>query len=323
MTRPVRDEIVEQGDPADDTKAFRRCLAQFSTGVAVMTTVADGEPFGVTANSFASLSMDPPLVLWSIMRASRSLPAFASSGHFAVNILAAHQIDLSQHFAGSAQRKFEGVEWRPGVLGSPLLPDVLSCLECELETTVQGGDHVILVGRARRFVRYAGNALLYAQGRYAVAEDHPTLLLKAPAASAGTGPHPAGDLRLMTLLAYVGVYASDAFGKYRESEDLNVSRSRVLFALSGGQPAQLSEIMARSLVPREPAEDAIESLSERGYVSREGDAFSLTENGRTLFAKLVRQIERFELEQLAGIPREDIAVARKVLERLYERLKPS
>jgi flavin reductase (DIM6/NTAB) family NADH-FMN oxidoreductase RutF/DNA-binding MarR family transcriptional regulator len=321
MTRLIRKE-VEQGDPASDPKGFRRCLGQFSTGVAVMTTISNGDPFGVTANSFSSLSIDPPLVLWSIMHTSRSLLAFTTSNHFAVNILAVDQIDFSQHFASSSQRKFEGIAWHPGIHGAPILPDILSSLECELETTHRGGDHVILVGRVKKYVRYAGNALLYAQGRYAVAEDHPTLLLR-PSDSAKAADKPVGDLHFMALLAYVEMYASDAFDKHRQSQGLNLSQSRVLFALSAGQPAQLNDIMARSFQPREPVEDAIDSLSERGYLTRQGDTFSLTETGQALFTKLVAQIERFEFEQLAGIPQEDIAVARRVLEKLYDRLRPS
>jgi flavin reductase (DIM6/NTAB) family NADH-FMN oxidoreductase RutF/DNA-binding MarR family transcriptional regulator len=290
-----------------------------------MTTVANGEPFGVTANSFSSLSMDPPLVLWSIARTSRSLSAFTTSKHFAVNILAVDQVDVSQRFASPSHSKFEGVAWRPGVLGSPILPDILSLLECELETTVHGGDHVIVVGRVKRYVRYAGNALLYAQGRYAVAEDHPTLLIKpsssyAPATAAA---QPVRGLHFIALLKYVEMYASDAFDKYRQSQGLNLSQSRILFALSSGQPAQLNEVIGRSFLPPESAEDAIDSLLERGSVTRQGEAFSLTEGGQALFASLVAQIERFEVEQLAGIPQEDIGVARKVLESLYDRLKAS
>jgi flavin reductase (DIM6/NTAB) family NADH-FMN oxidoreductase RutF len=116
---PFRRDPVEEGDPAADSKAFRRCLSQFSTGVGVMTTVANGEPVGVTANSFSSLSMDPPLVLWSIAHNSRSAAAFKNAKHFAINILAVEQVKYSQRFARPAQSKFEDVDWRPGVLGSP------------------------------------------------------------------------------------------------------------------------------------------------------------------------------------------------------------
>jgi flavin reductase (DIM6/NTAB) family NADH-FMN oxidoreductase RutF len=129
MTQLTRKAAVEEGDPTLDPRAFRRSLGQFSTGVTVMTTVANGEPFGVTANSFSSLSMEPPLVLWAIAQTSRSLSAFTTSNHFAVNILAVDQVDLSQRFASSSNSKFEGVDWRLGVLGSPILPDILALLD--------------------------------------------------------------------------------------------------------------------------------------------------------------------------------------------------
>jgi len=136
VVEPFCRDPVEEGDPAADSKAFRRCLGQFSTGVGVMTTVANGEPVGLTANSFSSLSMDPPLVLWSIAHTSRSSEAFKNAKHFAVNILAVDQVEYSQRFAKPAQNRFEGVDWRPGVLGSPILPNVLAWLECALETTL-------------------------------------------------------------------------------------------------------------------------------------------------------------------------------------------
>src|SRR5579871_1846260 len=166
MSDSLQLEATEQGDPSEDPKAFRRCLAQFSTGVTVMTTQADGGPAGVTANSFSSLSMEPPLVLWSIGRTSRSFASFTTSKHFNVNILATDQIEMSQVFASRTEDKFAGIDWHPGVLGSPVLPGVLAYLECETVTTLEGGDHVILVGRVRRYSRYAGKALLYSQGRY-------------------------------------------------------------------------------------------------------------------------------------------------------------
>ena len=239
MVEPFRRDAVEEGDPAADSKAFRRCLGQFSTGVGVMTTVANGEPVGVTANSFSSLSMDPPLVLWSIAHTSRSSAAFKNAKHFAVNILAVEQVEYSQRFASPAQNKFEGVDWRSGVLGSPILPNVLASLECALETTLQGGDHVILIGRVKKYSRYAGNALLYAQGRYAVAEDHPSLQLKPSGVAKADAKLNVSDMRLMALLAYVEMYASDAFDKYRQSQGLNITQSRILFAPSAGNQLSL------------------------------------------------------------------------------------
>ena len=323
VVEPFRRDAVEEGDPAADSKAFRRCLGQFSTGVGVMTTIANGEPVGVTANSFSSLSMDPPLVLWSIAHTSRSSAAFKNAKHFAVNILAVEQVEYSQRFARPAENKFEGVDWRAGVLGSPILPNVLASLECVLETTLQGGDHVILIGRVKKYSRYAGNALLYAQGRYAVAEDHPSLQLKPSGAVKADAELNVSEMRLMALLAYVQMYASEAFDKYRQSQGLNIAQGRILFVLSGENQLSLQEIVARSFLPRDSAEDALDSLTERGYVGGRLKAFALTESGRSLFTRLVAELAKFEAEQLSGISQQDLAVTRSVLEKLYGRLRSS
>jgi flavin reductase (DIM6/NTAB) family NADH-FMN oxidoreductase RutF/DNA-binding MarR family transcriptional regulator len=288
-----------------------------------MTTVANGEPVGVTANSFSSLSMDPPLVLWSIAHASRSSAAFKNAKHFAVNILAVEQVEYSQRFASPAENRFEGVDWRPGVLGSPILPNVIASLECAPETTLQGGDHLILIGRVKKYSRYAGNALLYAQGRYAVAEDHPSLQLKPSGVAKADAKLNGRDMHLMALLAYVEMYASEAFDKHRQSQGLNITQSRILFALSGGNQLSLEEIIARSFLPRDSAEDALDSLTERGYIAGQLNAFALTESGRNLFTRLIAQLGKFEAEQLSSISQQDLAVTRSVLEKLYDRLRSS
>ena len=173
-------EPLEQGDPALDARAFRRCAGQFATGVTIVTALVDGQPVGVTANSFSSLSMDPPLVLWSIGRSSRSFEAFQAATSFAINILSAGQIDLSQRFSSTLEDKFAGMDWQDGSVGAPVLPGVLAVLECDAETRFEGGDHVILVGRVRNYRRHPGAALVYAQGRYAIAEDHPALRATEP-----------------------------------------------------------------------------------------------------------------------------------------------
>jgi len=164
----------------------------------------------------------------------------------------------------------------------------LASLECALEKTLQGGDHVILIGRVKKYSRYAGNALLYAQGRYAVAEDHPSLQLKPSNLAKADAKLNVSDMRLMAVLAYVEMYVSDAFDKYRQSQGLNIAQSRILFALSGGN--QWSQIVARSFLPRDSAEDALDSLTGRDYVVGQPKAASLTESGRDLFTRLLVQL---------------------------------
>lgn len=163
---------IEHGDPALDPGAFRRSLGQFATGVSIMATDAGGRPVGVTASSFSSLSLDPPLILWSISRTSRSFGPFSSARHFAVSVLAETQVDVSKRLSSASADKFEGVSWHRGLGGSPLIDGAVATFECSMEAVHDGGDHVLLIGRVLRHARYPGKALLYLQGRYAVADEH-------------------------------------------------------------------------------------------------------------------------------------------------------
>jgi 4-hydroxyphenylacetate 3-hydroxylase, reductase component len=158
-----------------DPRELRRCLGQYATGVAVITAANGEKRFGITSNSFTSLSLDPPLILWSIARTSRSFEFFRNAAHFAVNILAADQIDISRVFSSKTTDKFEGVRWKPGKNGSPVLDGIVASLECRQECLYEGGDHLIIVGRVEHFSVSAGDSLLFAQGRYRAAIDHPQM----------------------------------------------------------------------------------------------------------------------------------------------------
>ncbi|MBN9428230.1 MAG: flavin reductase family protein [Burkholderiales bacterium] len=170
---------IEQGEPHADARAFRRCLGQFATGVAVMTAQHEGQLAGIVVNSFASLSLDPPLILWSIRRESASLPLFRRAGRFAVNVLSAEQLAVSNRFAASRADKFNDADWSPGRHGAPLLAGCLAHLECRLEQALDGGDHLLIVGRVERYARFHGEPLLFTQGHYAVAQEHPALSVPA------------------------------------------------------------------------------------------------------------------------------------------------
>ena len=150
-----------------DARTYRDALGEFATGVAVITTRAlDGRPVGVTINSFASVSLDPPLVLWSLGLHSPSLAVFESCSHYAVNILAADQADLSQRFAQSQNDRFAGIETCVGAGGTPLLNGCSAWFECRNELRYPGGDHVILVGYVESFHRDEKPPLVFYGGRY-------------------------------------------------------------------------------------------------------------------------------------------------------------
>ncbi len=158
-----------------DTRSFRNALGHFATGVTVVTTRAEnGDYIGVTANSFNSVSMEPPLVLWSLDKTSQSLKTFETAGHFVVNVLAADQVSLSKRFATrGAKDKFQGVSCTEGIGGAPVLAGCAAYFQCKKSFTYEGGDHLILVGEVVRFEASGRSSLVFHKGSYAVSQPHP------------------------------------------------------------------------------------------------------------------------------------------------------
>ncbi len=151
----------------NEPEEIRRAFGCFATGVAVATTLDEnGERVGMTISSFNSVSVDPPLVLWSIANDSLSYDAFATAEHFAVNVLAGHQEELSERFAARGGDKFAGLECKNGVAGSPILPEFAACFECTTEHRYAGGDHLIIVGRVVHFEHRACDPLIFHRGHY-------------------------------------------------------------------------------------------------------------------------------------------------------------
>ncbi len=150
-----------------DPRALRNAFGCFPTGVTIITTRQDdGTPRGFTANSFTSVSLDPPLLLVSIAKTAASLPVFEAAGHFAVNVLGDSQRAVSALFAGRSPEKFTQTEWRPGVHGAPLIDGSLTWFECAHHQVVEAGDHVILIGRVVDFAAGDGNPLGFLRGAY-------------------------------------------------------------------------------------------------------------------------------------------------------------
>lgn len=166
-----------------ETKAFRRALGNFATGVTIVTAAAGDRKAGVTANSFNSVSLEPPLVLWSIDKRSSSQQVFERSDHFAVNILAADQIELSNRFARPQDDKFVGIEHTTGEGGAPLFADCAARFQCAKKARIDGGDHWILLGEVLMFEDFGRSPLLYHQGAYSTVLPHPRMRKKLSRAS--------------------------------------------------------------------------------------------------------------------------------------------
>ena len=152
-----------------DQRELRNAVGCFATGVTIITTVDEnGAPIGITANSFTSLSLDPPLVLFCLDLKSNSFEAFHKNRHFAVNVLRENQADLSSHFAKSDVDKWNGVAFETWETGCPVFDDCIANLECDVESIFEGGDHVIIVGKVTRMHYEDGDCrpLLFYRGRY-------------------------------------------------------------------------------------------------------------------------------------------------------------
>jgi flavin reductase (DIM6/NTAB) family NADH-FMN oxidoreductase RutF/DNA-binding IclR family transcriptional regulator len=156
-----------------DSRELRQALGSFVTGVTVITTVDKaGNAYGLTANSFSSVSLDPPLVLWSQSLTAPSHPVFRDAERFAVNILADDQVDISNLFARGGQDKFCGIAVRSGLGGIPLIDGCSAYLECKRVTNYPGGDHAVFLGHVERIDRTSRRPLVFGSGKYMVAQAH-------------------------------------------------------------------------------------------------------------------------------------------------------
>ena len=157
-------------------RAIRNLLGQFATGVTVITTRGkDGRKVGMTANSFSSLSLDPPLILWSLSKTAPSLADFTEAEYFAIHMLAQEHHQLSGHFARPAEDKFAGIAHQQCAAGTPLLDGALATLLCRNVNQYEGGDHLIFIGQIERYQHRDGEPLLFHAGKYRIASEHPDI----------------------------------------------------------------------------------------------------------------------------------------------------
>ena len=170
---PARSAGHQARPPDFSAREFRASLGMFATGVTIVTArAADGGLVGLTANSFNSVSLSPPLVLWSLARAAASMATFASGSHYAINVLAADQRALAERFATKHVDRWAGVDFSEGVGGAPLLDGAVAVFECFNRSRYEEGDHVIFVGEVERCNHRAGaSPLLYHGGRFYT--EHP------------------------------------------------------------------------------------------------------------------------------------------------------
>lgn len=305
--------------PEIEPRAFRRALGNFATGVTIITAIdPDGNRAGVTANSFSSLSMDPPLILWSYKKDAKSAPVFEAAQHFAVNILASDQIDMSNHFARQQEDKFAGIEWQEGIGGVPLFPNCAGRFQCETYDKLDGGDHWIFVGRVIDFDDFGRSPLCFHQGSYAMVLGHPGALTDDRQSSAQSvaqgrmGSH-AFFLMLRALRSY-----QDRYQPKIEKLGLSLIESRTLLVLNELPGLEVDQLIVYLNNPIAEAQDVLSNLREHGFLIQDGDGYHLTEKGRTKAEECWRVAESHAEETFERFSPEEVDTFTKVLRQLID-----
>ena len=314
---------VESGMPSTNVGAFRRTLGEFATGVAIITTAAHGVSYGMTSNSFTSVSLDPPLVLWSIRRESQSFAAFESCDYFAVNILADDQITLSQHFAKSGPNKFESVVHSKGRGNVPLLHSIAASFECRRTHAYWGGDHLILLGEVEAFSRYDRAPLIFSKGRYAVTAEHPdvsTLAATAPIS------HVDGENEVLSNLmirAYFSVASDMENARKKAGLGLTLLQARLLRACAAHPGSTIEALLPELLLDFNASQNVLGSLASLGLVELDAqDRVRLTPAGETRVKEIVAHARRCEETLFRNVPARELATVTRVLSRIVEADQP-
>jgi len=293
---------------------LRNALAHFVTGVTVITSRDKSDrPIGVTANSFNSVSLDPPLILWSIANNALTHPSFIESKYFGVNILTASQVLLSNTFARQNADKFEGVDWQDGSVGIPLIDNCAAQFECQTEHLYDGGDHTIIVGRIVAFYTSERTPLAYHRGGYATATPLPTDSYHDTASEQESSGFSANFL--IYLLARARHQMSAEFYKKVESAGLGVMQWRVLASLNDEKACSLSVLVNRTLMDKGSLIDLLRNMDGEDLVrfDTSSEDVSIRPTGESRVTELIGAAVKYEEEVLSGTSENDIASLKSTL----------
>jgi len=312
-----------------DAAEFRKALGAFATGVTIITTRApDGTPLGLTCNSFNSVSLNPPMVLWSLAQNALSLPVFRAAKHWAVHVLAADQDELSARFARRGENKFAGLELDAGIGDIPLLRGCTARFQCRTAFQYDGGDHVIFVGEVLSFDRSDAAPLVFHGGKYAHAARR-----EAPG-SRPRQPFLAGSFSEDFLGYLLGRGHFQFFARLRQDlvrEGLSDEEFYVLSTLTLKRVMTAPQITAAMAgILDERSGHALDALVQRGLVA-EGPAvaemdhpeFSLTEAGRACALRLISAAKAVESQMIARLGEGDALALKSLLNRLLGALEPA
>jgi 3-hydroxy-9,10-secoandrosta-1,3,5(10)-triene-9,17-dione monooxygenase reductase component len=297
-----------------DPRQLRDALGAFATGVTIVTTQdADGNDIGLTANSFNSVSLDPPMVLWSLAKSAQSRPAFLSTDYFAVHILSSGQEALSNQFAKRGVDKFAGVEITRGVGKVPLLDGCAARFQCQMAFRYEGGDHDIFVGNVVEFEHFDRAPLIYHRGKYGLVVK--TAGHSNPPAERGDGSFTQNFLGFLLAQAHFQLF--DAIRSELKQHDINLNEYFALCALGAGKASTTQAInkMAQ-FYDCEFTQEMAERLIARGLVEAPAAALKLTETGFQMMLKLLAIGKDAEAHAQEDFEYEEAQLLRNLLKRL-------
>ena len=299
-----------------DAKDFRQALGMFATGVTIVTACAeDGAPVGVTANSFNSVSLTPPMVLWSLAKNARSLQAFSRAGHWNVHVLANDQEALSNRFARAGENKFEGLALDTGSTAAPMLPGCAARFECRTAFQYEGGDHVIFVGEVLRYDRTQRAPLVYVAGGYAVASKVAAQVsteVNAVTASSAYSENLLGYLLGRAHFQFLAGFRASLNQRGLSDADFFVLSLLVVRAPMTG--AQVAEHVAFTGI--DIGSLALQALVARGLLAHSEAGYVLTAAGSDAILHVMAAAKGVEADLVARMGELEAAALRNALKRL-------
>jgi flavin reductase (DIM6/NTAB) family NADH-FMN oxidoreductase RutF/DNA-binding MarR family transcriptional regulator len=300
-----------------DPRQFRRALGNFASGVTIVTAAGpDGRKVGVTANSFNSVSLEPPLILWSLDKRSSAWDVFRTASHFTVNILASDQIALSNHFARPQDDKFAGIEHGTGLGGAPIFDGCSGNFQCANYQQIDAGDHWIMIGKVEHFEDFSRTPLVYHQGGYAMVLPHPRGRKPEPSEAANESTEML-NTKLGDNLFYLMVQAASATHGHFIQKHLTLGlrniESRLLMVLDSAPNASLAELQQAVSMPVREVEDAMDTLHAKGYLDINGDTHQVTPNGHAKLESLWDMVRKAQDEIFSGLSEGELEVFKKSL----------
>jgi flavin reductase (DIM6/NTAB) family NADH-FMN oxidoreductase RutF/DNA-binding MarR family transcriptional regulator len=299
-----------------DPRMLRRALGNFASGVTIVTACsADGRKAGVTANSFNSVSLDPPLILWSLDKRSSAWAVFRDASHFAVNLLAVDQVELSDHFARSQADKFAGIEHGTGLGGAALFEGCAGNFQCAAHQQIDAGDHWLLLGRVEKFEDLGRAPLVYHQGGYAMVMPHPSSKSAVPdmaGESTDLLDSPLGNnLFFLMLQAINGNHPR--LLQENESLGLHKNESRLLMILDSAPHASVEDLRRAVSMPVHEVLEALATLQFKGYLEPDGGRQRVSVKGHAKVRHLWETLHRVERELFSELSDAELEVFKRGL----------